>query len=100
MSGTLVMPVADNGDEHKPDAVRREVWVGAVGEPEGDGRAEAGGPRLRAADWRPGGVHLGRYLGLRRCRPHHRRRSCVRAQEHRRLMSNRIWLLYAVISLL
>ncbi|RRT78579.1 hypothetical protein B296_00007293 [Ensete ventricosum] len=55
----------NNGGEHKLDVVRGEVRVGSVGEQEGHDRAEAGSPRLGAADRRPCRVHLGGHVGLR-----------------------------------
>jgi hypothetical protein len=74
----------DHGAVDDADAVRGAVRAGAVGEPEGDGGAEAGVPRLGPADRRPRRVHARRHAGLRRRRPHHRRRHRARAQEHRR----------------
>ncbi|RZS08588.1 hypothetical protein BHM03_00039573, partial [Ensete ventricosum] len=71
----------NNGGEHKLDVVRGEVRVGSVGEQEGHDRAEAGSPRLGAADRRPCRVHLGGHVGLRHRRPHHRRRRRLRPQE-------------------
>ncbi|CAD5184862.1 unnamed protein product, partial [Musa acuminata subsp. malaccensis] len=54
-----------NVDEHQLHVVRGEVRAGSVGEQEGHGGAKAGGPRLRAADRRPGGVHLvGHVIGV------------------------------------
>lgn len=41
---------ADNGDIYEPDAVRGEVRIGAVGEQEIDGGAEAGGEGLWVTD--------------------------------------------------
>jgi len=56
---------------------RWAVRAGAVGVPEGDGGAEAGVPRLWPADRRTHRVHARRHAGLRRRRPHHRRRGIV-----------------------
>ena len=72
------MVVADHGGVDDADAGGGAVRAGAVGEPEGDGGAEARVPRLRPADRRTHRVHA----GLQRRRPHHRRRGIVLGLEN------------------